>query len=59
MKDILQVILSLKIDESINIVNNALTAISAEDLKMEHPILVFENKTSTELMLIHLATHLA
>ena len=29
------------------------------ELKQEYPILVFEAKTSTEFLLIHLTTHLA
>ncbi|MFV5686724.1 DUF1572 family protein [Flavobacterium sp. GB2R13] len=48
-----------KIEETIVIVNNALNNISEEELKKEYPLLVFETKTSTEFMLIHLTTHLA
>lgn len=48
-----------KIEATLIVVNNALDTISEEDLKAEYPILVFENKTSTEFMLIHLTTHLA
>lgn len=40
-------------------VKNALKALKDEDYKMEYPILVFAEKTSTEYFLIHLATHLA
>jgi uncharacterized damage-inducible protein DinB len=47
-----------KIEETIVTVNNALNTISEEDLKKEYPLLVFETKTSTEFMLIHLTTHL-
>jgi hypothetical protein len=48
-----------KIEETIVVVNNALNNISEEELKKEYPLLVFETKTSTEFMLIHLTTHLA
>jgi hypothetical protein len=59
LKDIPKAKLLSKIDATIIIVNNALDTISEEDLKVEYPLLVFENKTSTEFMLIHLTTHLA
>ncbi|RKS93986.1 uncharacterized protein DUF1572 [Flavobacterium limicola] len=59
LKDIPRAELIQKIEETIVVVNNALNIISEEELKMEFPFLVFENKTSTEFMLIHLTTHLA
>ena len=59
LKDIPRAELIQKIEETIVVVNNALNIISEEELKMEFPLLVFENKTSTEFMLIHLTTHLA
>jgi hypothetical protein len=59
LKDIPKAELLSKIDATIIIVNNALDTISEENLKLEYPLLVFENKTSTEFMLIHLTTHLA
>lgn len=59
MKNIPRITLLSKIEETIVVVNNALNNISEEELKMEFPILVFVNKTSTEFMLIHLTTHLA
>lgn len=58
-KDIPRAVLLLKIEETIVVVNNALNNITEKELKMEFPILVFESKTSTEFMLIHLTTHLA
>jgi hypothetical protein len=48
-----------KIEETIVVVNHALNTISEEELKMEFPLLVFDKKTSTEFMLLHLTTHLA
>jgi uncharacterized damage-inducible protein DinB len=59
LKDIPKAELLSKIEATIIVVNNALDTISEEDLKAEYPLLVFENKTSTEFMLIHLTTHLA
>jgi uncharacterized damage-inducible protein DinB len=59
LKDIPKAELLSKIEATIIVVNNALDVISEENLKAEYPILVFENKTSTEFMLIHLTTHLA
>lgn len=59
LKNIPKVELVSKIEATIIIVDNALTNISEEDLKMEFPLLVFKEKTSTEFMLIHLTTHLA
>jgi hypothetical protein len=59
LKDIPRAELIQKIEETIVVVNNALKIISEEELKMEFPLLVFEKKTSTEFMLIHLTTHLA
>lgn len=59
LKNIPKTELLSKIEATIMIVDNALTNISEEDLKMEFPLLVFKEKTSTEFMLIHLTTHLA
>jgi hypothetical protein len=59
LKDIPRAELIQKIEETIVVVNNALNIISEEELKMEFPLLVFEKKTSTEFMMIHLTTHLA
>jgi uncharacterized damage-inducible protein DinB len=51
-------ILIAQIDTIITIINNTLDQLSDEDLKQEHPYLVFENKTSVAYLLIHLTTHL-
>ncbi len=59
LKDIPRAELLSKIEETIVVVDNALNTISEEELKKEYPLLVFENKTSTEFMLVHLTTHLA
>ena len=59
LKDIPRTELLSKIEETIVVVDNALNTISEEELKKEYSLLVFENKTSTEFMLVHLTTHLA
>lgn len=48
-----------KIDEAIQMINKSLDKLDENTLKNEYPILVFEDKTSIEYMLIHLATHLS
>jgi uncharacterized damage-inducible protein DinB len=58
-KDIPRIELIKKIDETIMIVANSLDKIKNEQLNEEYPILVFSEKTTTEYLLIHLATHLA
>ena len=59
LKNIPRAELLSRIEETIIVIDNALDNISDEELKKEYPLLVFENKTSTEFMLIHLTTHLA
>ena len=59
LKDIPRAELIQKIEETIAVVDNALNTISEEELKKEYPLLVFENNTSTEFILVHLTTHLA
>lgn len=48
-----------KIDQTIEIVNQTLDKITAAEIGTEYPMLVFEEKTSTEYFLVHLTTHLA
>ena len=47
-----------KIDDTIKVVNASLKNVNESVLATEYPVLVFDKKTSTEYMLIHLATHL-
>lgn len=47
-----------KIDETILVVNTSLDRLDEDTLASEFPILVFDKKTSTEYMLVHLTTHL-
>ncbi|WP_269222730.1 DUF1572 family protein [Flavobacterium sp. IMCC34518] len=58
-KNVPKSVLLTQIDETIIMLNHSLKMVSNEDLIKEHPILIFENKTSTEFLLIHLTTHLA
>jgi uncharacterized damage-inducible protein DinB len=48
-----------KIEETILVIDQALSQIKEEDLQQEYPLQVFEEKTSVEFFLIHLATHLS
>lgn len=48
-----------KIEETIIVVNEALSKITNAELKDEYPMLVFDKKTSTEYFLVHLAMHLS
>ena len=47
-----------KIDETILVVNQTLQQMSEDELKKDFPILVFDEKTTKEFFLVHLATHL-
>ena len=47
-----------QIDQTIVDVDYSLNQLSPQQLEEEYPLLVFEEKTSTEYMLIHLTTHL-
>lgn len=47
-----------KIDDTIRVVNASLHNLDESDLANEYPALVFEEKTSTLYLLMHLATHL-
>lgn len=46
------------IDNTIQVVRHALHNLDEDALEAEYPVLVFEAKTSTEFLLVHLATHL-
>jgi hypothetical protein len=59
LKDISKSELIKKIEETIDVVNDSLDMVSESELKMDFPLLVFNEKTSTEFMLNHLTTHLA
>lgn len=46
------------INKTIRIVESALDLLTPDDLEKQFPILVFEERTTTGYMLIHLTTHL-
>lgn len=48
-----------KIDETILVINNALTILSETDLEAIYPQIVFEKEMTTGFFLVHLTTHLA
>jgi len=58
LKNIPQKELITKIEETIIVVEQTLDEITQEAIEAEYPLLVFEGKTSTEFLLIHLTTHL-
>ena len=58
LKDIPKAELLAKIDETISVVDKALDAVTDEQLDDEYPQLVFDKKTSTGYLLVHLTTHL-
>ena len=47
-----------KIDETIRIVSETLEKLTEDELEEEYPTVVFDKKTSTEYLLVHLTTHL-
>jgi len=59
LKGISKTELLKQIDETIVVVDKALTSLTQDDLTKEYPILVFSEKTTTGYLLMHLATHLA
>jgi hypothetical protein len=59
LKDIPRTELLSRIDATIQVVNESLSKLTAEELLEEFPLLVLAERTSTEYILIHLATHLA
>ena len=59
LKDVPRTELLDKIDETIQVVNKSLGKLDESALINEYPVLVFEEKTSTEYLLFHLATHLS
>lgn len=58
-KNVPRAILIQKIEETLIVVNSALDLLTIEQTEKEYPLLVLEEKTSTEFFLVHLTTHLA
>ncbi|MBB6239763.1 putative damage-inducible protein DinB [Pedobacter sp. AK013] len=59
LKDLPRYELIEKIDKTIAIVGQTLDKLTLAEIDAEYPLLVLEEKTSTEYFLTHLATHLA
>jgi uncharacterized damage-inducible protein DinB len=57
-KDISKIELISKVEETIKVVDSSLDKLRGEDLEEEYPLLVFDKKTSTEYLLVHLSSHL-
>jgi hypothetical protein len=47
-----------KIDQTIEVVNRSLGNLDESSLANEYPVLVFDQKTTTGYLLVHLTTHL-
>jgi uncharacterized damage-inducible protein DinB len=58
LKDVSRKELLNKIDNTIEVVNKSLDNLDESSLENEYPILVFDQKISTEYLLVHLTTHL-
>ncbi len=59
LRDIPKSELLHQIEKVKKVVELSLDQLTDEKIKEEYPLLVFEKKTTTEYMLIHLTTHLA
>lgn len=59
LKDIPSEKLLAMVDDTMRVVDITLANLSEADLQKQFPIMVFDQVTSTEYMLIHLATHLS
>jgi uncharacterized damage-inducible protein DinB len=58
LKDMPRQELILKVKNTIEMINQILDQLDDSFLETEYPILVFDKKTSTEFLLVHLTTHL-
>ena len=58
VKDVSRKELLDKINYTIEVVNRSPNNVDESSLSNEYPVLVFDQKTSTEYLLVHLATHL-
>ncbi len=59
LKDIPRSELISKIENTIEVINNALDSLTEKDLEQIYPQIVFEKEMTTGFFLIHLSTHLA
>ncbi|WP_185126713.1 DinB family protein [Chryseobacterium aurantiacum] len=58
LKDVPKIELIAKIETTIMTVDSVLSQLPEEDLKKEYPLVVFEDKMTTDFFLIHLIAHL-
>lgn len=58
LKNIPKMELLQKIDDTMAVVDGALSRLTEAELDEEYPMLVFDEKTSTGYLLVHLTTHL-
>ncbi|REC43503.1 DinB family protein [Chryseobacterium pennipullorum] len=58
LKDVSRVELIEKVEATTAMIDFVLPQLSEEDLKKEYPLVVFENKMTTDYFLIHLIAHL-
>ncbi len=59
LRDVPRPALLVQLNETITVVSRTLTTLDESGLDEEYPLLVFEKKTTTGFLLVHLATHLA
>lgn len=59
LKNISRQELLTKVDDTIQMIRQTLDRLDEDLLKNEYPVVVFDQKTSTEYLLVHLATHLS
>ncbi len=45
-------------EDTITVIEKTMSLLKEEQLTEEYPVVVFQEKTSTEYMLVHLAVHL-
>jgi hypothetical protein len=48
-----------KIDDTMTVIDQSFNKLDKSILRKEYPVLVFDEKTNTEYLLIHLTTHLS
>ena len=58
-KDVARTELINDIDRTVIVVQDALSKMSRDELDKEYPLLVFDKKTTTEYLLVHLVAHLS
>ncbi|AQW96599.1 DinB family protein [Elizabethkingia anophelis] len=59
LKDVPRTQLTEMIDNTILVIENTLNNLDEDDLKKEYPVVVFEDKMSTEFFFTHLTAHLS